>query len=433
MEAVAPDAKALAAARKLVAGTGWSNDGCGGGSAALWGECAGSGKKPYQVCIDLDEPAYKCSCPSRKFPCKHAIALLLRWSEGKVAEQAEPAQFAAEWLKQRTARAEQKEARESAPRTEEQEAASRRRAEARAERVAQGVADLARWLDDQAAGGIAGLGRAGYGVFDDVAARLVDAQAPGLAAAVRRCGSAASSGNGWEERLLGELGLLRLLVSAAERVDELPGPLADTVRSRLGLVPGSDDVLAGTPVRDTWDVLGMRDTQDDTLTARAVWLRGRNTGRPALVLSFAAGNQALPVDLVPGTTLDAGLCFYPGALPLRALVRERYATIQAEEPAPSSVPLPDAFDELAVAIGTDPWLDRYPVVVRAVLRTGTPWRLEGDGVSVPLDRLSTPWDMLAAAGGEACPVVAEWTPNGLFPLAVYAPDGVVAGTRKAAA
>ena len=49
---------------------------------ALWGHCQGSGKNPYQTAVDLSaEPAFKCSCPSRKFPCKHGLALLLRYAE----------------------------------------------------------------------------------------------------------------------------------------------------------------------------------------------------------------------------------------------------------------------------------------------------------------------------------------------------------------
>jgi SWIM zinc finger len=47
----------------------------------VWGLCAGSGKRPYQTVVDLTGPAYKCSCPSRKFPCKHALALLLNWAD----------------------------------------------------------------------------------------------------------------------------------------------------------------------------------------------------------------------------------------------------------------------------------------------------------------------------------------------------------------
>ena len=45
---------------------------------------------------------------------------------------------------------------------------------------------------------------------------------------------------------------------------------------------------------------------------RRVWLRGATTDRAALVLSFAGPGQMFVTDLVPGTAIDADLCFYPG-------------------------------------------------------------------------------------------------------------------------
>lgn len=44
-----------------------------------FGECAGSGKKPYYTSVDFLDPANpvgRCSCPSREFPCKHSIGLM---------------------------------------------------------------------------------------------------------------------------------------------------------------------------------------------------------------------------------------------------------------------------------------------------------------------------------------------------------------------
>ena len=45
-----------------------------------WGECAGSGSKPYRVSVDFslheEQPTCRCSCPSRQFPCKHALGLM---------------------------------------------------------------------------------------------------------------------------------------------------------------------------------------------------------------------------------------------------------------------------------------------------------------------------------------------------------------------
>ena len=65
----------------------------------LWGECRGSAAAPYRTVIDLAGPAYRCSCPSRKFPCKHVLALLLLWADGSVKDDAgELPDWAAGWL-----------------------------------------------------------------------------------------------------------------------------------------------------------------------------------------------------------------------------------------------------------------------------------------------------------------------------------------------
>lgn len=45
----------------------------------IFGECLGSGKSNYKTSVDFvnpNEPVFRCSCPSRQIPCKHATALL---------------------------------------------------------------------------------------------------------------------------------------------------------------------------------------------------------------------------------------------------------------------------------------------------------------------------------------------------------------------
>ena len=100
--AAAPDSQVQRAGRKLATPTPWREVGAAGN--LLWGKCQGSGAKPYQVSVDVAGPVYKCSCPSRKFPCKHAVGLLLLWAEGKVDETTGIAGFAAEWAAARAAR-----------------------------------------------------------------------------------------------------------------------------------------------------------------------------------------------------------------------------------------------------------------------------------------------------------------------------------------
>ena len=72
---LAPDESSKKAGKELANPLKWVS--VGANDEAIWGECQGSGSKPYQTQIDLRNIAFKCSCPSRKFPCKHGIALAL--------------------------------------------------------------------------------------------------------------------------------------------------------------------------------------------------------------------------------------------------------------------------------------------------------------------------------------------------------------------
>lgn len=78
-----------------------------------WAECAGSGKTPYRVSIDFtnqDAPTCRCSCPSRQFPCKHALGLMFELLAAKPFDTADIPQDIAEKRARQAARAAKKEA-----------------------------------------------------------------------------------------------------------------------------------------------------------------------------------------------------------------------------------------------------------------------------------------------------------------------------------
>jgi hypothetical protein len=426
--ALAPDVTAQRAARGLSGPGPWRDPGWLPDEDVIWGLCQGSGSRPYQTCVDLSGPAFRCSCPSRKIPCKHALGLLLRWATGALPAGPVPA-WVAEWLAAREDRADRARARrEAAAEPVDEQTAQRRAASAartvarRAERIAAGLDELDRWLADQVRRGLAQATRLGYGHWDTMAARLVDAQAPAAASTVRRLAWFAV--NGSPERLLAELALLRLLVAAHRRLDELPAPLAATVRTRVGYPIATEEVLAGEPVRDVWQVLGVRDEIDEYLTTRRIWLRGTATGRPALVLSFAGPGQTLAADLVLGTAVDADLHFYPGAQPLRALVGVRHAPATSCPSAVGGVPIARMLREYSHSLAGDPWLDRWPVLLEGVapVPNGSRWVLvdeAGDGIRL-LTGAVQPWRLLAASGGRPVRLAGEWTPDGLRALTVWA-------------
>jgi hypothetical protein len=290
---------------------------------------------------------------------------------------------------------------------------------------------LDRWLADQLRGGIAGLSKAEYAHWDAMAARLIDAQAPGAARMVRNLAGHA----GDPQRLLAELGLLRLLVAGYQRLDSLPAVLSGTLRLRIGLPVSAEEVLAGPAIRDRWQVLGVRDEPEDQLMIRRVWLRGANSGRAALVLSFAAPGQVFVADLVLGTELDADLCFYPERV--RVLIAKRHAPPAPMASVASARAVAVAMREYARALAADPWLERWPMALDAVVpvQVGREWCLAspastsplpasavvaGEGAGVPLDPAAgAPWRLVSAAAGRPVPVVGEWTAAGLRPLSAW--------------
>jgi hypothetical protein len=414
---LAPDAAAAKAAGGVAKPGKWGGTGCD--DEAVWGECQGSGKSVYRTCADLTEPAFRCTCPSRKFPCKHALGLLLLWSDGVVDAGSRPG-WVAEWVEERRARADKAARRRASTAAR---ARDPKTAERRERRVDDGLAELDQWLRDQVAHGLAQAEKAPYRLWDDAARRLVDAQAGALAGQVRGL-AAIPRRPGWPGRLLAEYALLRLLVRAHQRRDELPEGLRDTVRSRVGFTVPQEDVLSGGEhVRDAWWVIGSRDTAQDLLTTRRVWLRGRRTGRPALVLSFAAPGTSLDASLVVGTEVDAELAFYPGSQPLRALVAERYGA--AEPGTPDGTSVQGFLDEHAAALARDPWLDRWPATLANVrlarAEGGDLYVIDGAGDALPL-RMGDPWRLLALSGGGPVTLSGEWSPRGLRPLAAWHED-----------
>jgi hypothetical protein len=421
--ALSPDASSQRAASTLVGPASWRGSGAAG--ELVWGLCAGSGKNPYQTVVDLAGPAYKCSCPSRKFPCKHALALLLVWAGGAVPEQGEPADFARAWQASRATRA----VTTPRPKTSQDGPAAARRSEQRARRVAAGLAELETWLQDQVRAGLSGARADGYRHAEAIAARMVDAQAPGVAGALRRLSVIPASGDGWPGRLLGEYAQLHLLTRAHDRLDALPPGLGAVVRSRIGYTTSREDVLASPAVTDHWQVLAVRDLLDAPIPARRVWLRGRDTGRCALLLTFAVdGNFGRNIDavLTPGRAIHADLHYYPGQPPIRAVTGTRHG-----EPAAAGRPEPAGdvtglLRDWAAALERDPWLTEWPALLAGTPVPGDRWHLvDSSGTALPLLGQESLWPLLAISGGHPVTVAGEWSPAGLTPLTAWHGDRAV--------
>ena len=421
--ALAPDSASISAGRKLAASRNWPSHGCA--ERVVWGLAQGSGKTPYQVAVDLDGPAYKCSCPSRKIPCKHALGLLLMWSEGEVGP-AEPSPFATEWLASREERAEKAAKREAErpSRAPDPEAKAKRGADREA-RISAGVAELDRWLRDLVRQGFAAAQSRPMGFWDDAAARLVDAQAPGLARRVRSLGSTVHSGRpDWPARLLLQLGRLHLAVRAWQQREALPEGLRMSLRDVVGWTAPTEEVRkTGEQVSDAWTVLGVRLREQDHLRVRRTWLRGETTGRSALILEFTPPSGSFERDYVLGSVLGGELAFYPTAVPLRAVAVSELDG-RAGTPAPGGDGFTAALESWSAALAADPWLERWPVTLASAVpvRSGNRWWLRDEHGSLAPLAGRDPWALVSLAGGTPLAVTGEWNGSAFLPLAAFAED-----------
>ncbi|MGD9703552.1 MAG: SWIM zinc finger family protein [Acidimicrobiia bacterium] len=447
--ALARDAAGAASARRVAIAHLWSGLGCD--TIGIWGSFQGSGAEPYQTVVDVREPAARCTCPSRRSPCKHGVGLMLLWAMELVpAGQPRPV-FAATWLSRRPERPAGGDAarREADPDVEPPDAASPvpmrprpgrpdgsdggfderpgpadKRAAERAARVAAGLSELDRWLADVVRGGLAQPALARYGPWEQVVARLVDAQAPSLANRVRRLAGAVGVGPGWHQHVLAELGVLHLVAVAGRRLQHLEPDLADSVRSTLGWTVRQADVLARAPETDRWFVAGRSDVLEDRIVVRRSWLRGAASRDWALVLSFAAYGQSLDGALPVGAVLSADLHRYPGRDELRCVLGAVHAAPEAQPDEPVTTSLAGACDEIGARLAAVPWLERWPVTVAAApTLAGGAWSLVDHTGTVPLaPEQSAAATIAALSGGRAVPITAEWTAAGFVPLTVHLPD-----------
>lgn len=401
IEEMAPDQASLTAAGKLKKAGRWpvrATD----GTRLVWGECQGSGANPYRTVADLEDLGYKCTCPSRKFPCKHALSLMWQYvdSPGDFSPSPVP-EWVQDWLGRRRKRTGDAESetdskrsrasarvaeREGTERPLDPEAtakkaaaaakASQRARAARHAAILDGLDDVDRWLLDVLDQGLASFSSSMHDQCRTLARRLVDAKAPALAGRLDQLPAEllAISPDARPGAAVEALGQLYLLTQAYRRLEALPPTLAADIRRLVGIADKRDDVLAdpAAPRREgVWVCIGARTvTQADELQrVESWWMAAEN--RDAVEPSFgllvdyhplSAGRLVSPFS--PGDALRGGFVFYPSACPLRALMAHREEGALAEAPLPPPRhSLSEFLEDYRSRLARLPWLGLWPASV----------------------------------------------------------------------
>ncbi len=403
IEALAPDQASLGAAKKLLKASNWPT--LASGEGLLWGECQGSGSTPYRVAVQEEDAGYKCTCPSRKFPCKHSLALMWMRVDGSVTFPPAPVpDWVKDWLARRrgpsaaasgadAGGAEAPKARASIslaadaetekasdPKAEKRAAEARERnKQAREEAVLAGLEELDIWLRDQVRAGMLHFVNQAAQSCRTITQRLVDAKAGGLASRldslVARLYTLPTPAR--PQAAIRELGQIYLISQAYRRGADLSGDdgvaalLAD-VRQAVGW-PVTREALLQDPetlrVRGSWRVFAVRsEVQADRLRRVETWLSleggTANASLYAVLIDFTPVSMgAAAGGYLPGDRIEAELGFYKSSLPMRAQIISTLggATGSTESIAMPRLRLRESYARYEEALAKLPWLGTMPL------------------------------------------------------------------------
>jgi len=400
IEALAPDQASLASARKLLKPSKWPT--LAEGEGLVWGECQGSGATPYRVVVNEADAGYKCTCPSRKFPCKHSLALMWMRADRSTSFAAAPVpDWVKDWLSRRrgtssaaskTEDEDQPKSRPSIrltempeagadadPKAEQRAAAARERNRLEREAaVLAGLEDLDTWLSDQVQHGMASFVAQTAQVCRTIGQRLVDAKASGLAGRLDALPTRLFTlqGPARPAAAIRELGQIHLISQAYRRVPVLPELLAADAKQAMGWSVTREALLSDPDalrVDAKWRVFAViSEAQPDRLRRVETWLwrqSGAN-GMPqcAVLIDFVPISTGAAVGgYLVGDQIDAELIFYRSTIPLRAQITTlKRGAEQINEP----LTLPDetlivSYGKYERALAQLPWLGTFPVTFRS--------------------------------------------------------------------
>lgn len=184
IDAAAPNADAAKNGRALVLKNKFVALHRSADDSLLFGACQGSGKDAYQCSADFavpEAPVYRCTCPSRQFPCKHSLGLLYAFAQGKTFSVAEVPEDLAAKRDKAAARVEKKKEAAEAPRTVNKSALAKK-----IKAQLAGIDLLEKLTQDLVRLGIGNTNAKTAQEVEEQAKQLGDAYLPGAQAALHR-------------------------------------------------------------------------------------------------------------------------------------------------------------------------------------------------------------------------------------------------------
>jgi len=358
---ISPDASSTKNANKIFSTTKWS---VYRSDRAVWCEIYGSGKKPYLTQLDIQNIAFKCSCPSRKFPCKHSLALGLYIADrglDTIGMSDEPL-WVKEWIDKRVAKAQKQ---TTTPKVKSQESIKKLEAK-RWSSAKENVSFVADWLADSIKLGILDLPNRDYGYWEDLKKRMVDLKLVGFNRFFTKLQNL-NYAKSWESEAVYVLSDMHQLVASIKNYQYLDSEFKAELAMLLGWSSSKKELLAQNDtkiVNDMWIVVNIHISYEDRLKVRKVYLYGVESNCFAYILDFVPESRYFEELYTKSTMIKAQLVFYDGVIKQRAIIKTKESVDRYIPTSLKSVDsLHEAYSNFKEALISFPWVWEYPVFV----------------------------------------------------------------------
>lgn len=174
---LAPNATAVSNGKKISQKNGFVKLYQSADETYIGGECSGSGKSNYITSADFineNAPVFRCSCPSRQFPCKHSIGLLYDYLAGKTFTECEIPEDILSKREKQAERKEKKEKQETKPKKVNKAAAAKKM-----KKQLEGLDILDKFIEGVTSQGLASLAGNALKTYEDLAKQMGDYYLPG--------------------------------------------------------------------------------------------------------------------------------------------------------------------------------------------------------------------------------------------------------------
>ena len=421
IDGLAPDPASIKAGKSLANISKWKN--IGFSDIALWGECQGSGANPYKSQIDSREFVFKCSCPSRKFPCKHGLGLMYLFVASKNSFGNEIPNWVKEWIESRDSKKQKQEEKKEIIK-EIDPIKKAKTEEKRFESINQGLNDLEIWLNDFIRKGFDSIRSESYSFFNNIASRMVDYKASGISRRLKELSSISSTGKD-NDLLLKKLNKIFLLIKAFIKIETLPIEIQEDIKTQIGITKTQEEVLSLNGIKDTWFVLGSTFEEDDNLKTKKTFLFGVESKKIAMVLDFSIAKKPFTnLDLVSGRFFDGELVYYPSNLELRALFKNKNLLDSDLKLNIKTQSINDLYELYSESLAKNSFIEKIPSFITNVKFNAKDENnfiiFDGQDNFIDINKeFKGNWDLLINSKNQEITIFGEFDGNTFFPIAIH--------------